>query len=68
MLTSVQATIESLSAQLEEAYTHRAQLWIDFEKALDEFGDAFLRFSLMFACLILITIRLDLKSSQLWNH
>ncbi|KAF8236259.1 hypothetical protein L208DRAFT_1065706, partial [Tricholoma matsutake] len=39
-----QATIESLSAQLEEAYTHRAQLWIDFEKALDEFGDAFLRF------------------------
>jgi hypothetical protein len=43
---SVQAKVEELSVQLEEAYTHRTQLWIDFDKALDEIGDAFPPFSL----------------------
>jgi hypothetical protein len=33
--------IDELSAQLEESYIHRSQLWVDFEKALDEIGDLF---------------------------
>jgi len=37
---------------LEEAYTHRAQLWVDFEKAMNEIGDAFPQPSCAFTHLI----------------
>jgi hypothetical protein len=37
---------------LEQAYTHRDQLWVDFERTLDEIGNALPRFLSIPACLI----------------
>ena len=64
MITGVQAKIKELSVQLEEAYTHRTQLWINFEKALDQIGDAFPRFCSLFSCLILTGVLPDTFSSE----